>query len=102
MGPIEVMLKEYETLRQESLTSIRNRNSVLAFGLAAISAILTACIATSGTADDALVHLMLIGLVPAVSVFVLLMWFGEHHRSKRVGKHLVLLERKINDTSATA
>ena len=97
MHLIQVMLKEYETLRQESLTAIQNRNSVLAFGLASISAVFTASIATKGTAGDELVAVMLMGLVPAVSLFVLVVWLGEHKRTRRAGTFLVGLESRIND-----
>jgi len=46
MEKTDVMLKEYETLRQEILTAMGSRNSVLSFGLATIGAILTASLAT--------------------------------------------------------
>ena len=105
MDPVEIMLKEYETLRQESLEAIKNRNSVLAFGLAAISAIVAACVATveaaTETGAEAAAHgvaiFALTALVPAVSLFVLVAWLGEHKRSRRVGTFLAGLEERINE-----
>ena len=51
MDAIEIMLKEYETLRQEVLAAMSNRNSILSFGLATIGAIFTASIAADMVAN---------------------------------------------------
>lgn len=41
---VRILLEEYKTLRQESLTAMNKRNIALSFGLAAIGAILTGSI----------------------------------------------------------
>lgn len=101
MGPIEIMLKEYETLRQEILTAMSSRNSILSFGLATIGAIFTAGIAAY-TADtySLLSSLMLMLAVPAISTFVLFIWLGEYQRMQRAGKFLVDIERRINEEAS--
>lgn len=101
MDSIEIMLKEYETLRQEILAAFNNRNSILSFGLAIIGAIFTASIATfTGSTSSLLSSLVLVLAVPTISIFVLLMWLGEYQRMQRAGKFLVDLERRINEEAS--
>jgi hypothetical protein len=95
MDAIEIMLKEYETLRQESLTAMSSRNSILSFGLAAIAALFTASIAAP--VDSNVPRPVLILVVPAVAICVVLMWLGEYERTQRAGKFLADLESKINN-----
>lgn len=98
MDSIEIMLKEYETLRQESLTAMGNRMSILSFGLAAIGAILAAGIATYTPGSySPLSSLFLILLVPAITNFTLFMWLGEYQRMQRAGSFLARLEHRINE-----
>lgn len=40
MDSLEIMLKEYDALRQEVLAAMSNRISILSFGIAAVAAIL--------------------------------------------------------------
>lgn len=97
MDSVEIMLKEYETLWQESLNAMNNRNTILSFGLATIGAIFAGSIVAYTTGTYSLISsLTLILAIPAISSFVLLMWLGEYERMQRVGRFLVRLERKIN------
>ena len=94
---IEIMLKEYETLREEVLAAMSSRNSILSFGLAIIGAIFTASIAThTQIGYSILASYLLILAVPSVTNCVLFMWLGEYQRSQRAGKFLVGLEKRIN------
>ena len=98
MDAAGILLEEYKTLRQESLTAMNNRNKVLSFGLAAIGAILTGSIfAYEENGYPFISILILIIIIPVVSSFVLLMWFGEYERMQRAGKFLTKLEEKINE-----
>ncbi|MBN1813167.1 MAG: hypothetical protein JXA14_15130 [Anaerolineae bacterium] len=96
MDSVEIMLKEYETLREESLAAMSNRNSILSFGVAAMGAILTASIATY-QAKGHLSGLMLVLMAPILSDFTLFMWLGEYERMQRAGRFLADLEFRIND-----
>lgn len=97
MDPIEIMLEEYKTLRQESLDAMKNRNTILSFGLAAIGALFTGSIVAYKTDIHLLItNVALIVMIPAVSYIVLAMWLGEYERSQRAGKFLVGLECRIN------
>ncbi len=97
MNTVEVMLKEYETLRQESLNTMSNRNTILSFGLASIGAIFTGSIlAYTRGAYPLMSSLALIVLIPFVSSFILVIWLGEYERIQRVGRFLVEVEHKVN------
>lgn len=94
---MEVLFKEYETLRAEILTAMNSRNSILSFGLAVIGAIFAASIATfKNTSDNLLSSLILIFLVPLINSFVLFIWLGEYQRMQRAGKFISELEQRIN------
>jgi hypothetical protein len=100
MDPVDVLLEEYQTIRQEILASMNNRVSVLSFGLATIGAIFTASIAVSTASNySQLSNLMLISTVPVVTGFILFMWLGEYQRMMRAGKFLHDLEDRINNAS---
>lgn len=97
MDPVEIMLEEYKTLRQESLNAMNNRNTILSFGLATIGAVFAGSIvAYTDSAYPLISSLALILVIPAISSFILLMWLGEYERMQRAGKFLVELEGKIN------
>ena len=97
MDAIEIMLKEYETLRQESLNSMHNRNTILSFGLAAIGAIFAGSIIAYSTDTYSLIpSLALIIVIPLISSFILLIWLGEYERMQRAGRFLVGIEHRIN------
>lgn len=97
MKPVEILLKEYETLRQEILTAMSNRISILSFGLASIGAIFTASIAIYSTNNALLSGLALTLAIPAISIFILFIWLGEYQRMQRAGKFLAGLEKRINE-----
>jgi hypothetical protein len=102
MDQVEIMLREYETLRQEVLTSMSNRNSILSFGPGTIGAILTASIAVELVKEISEISgLMLILAVPIISIFVVFIWLGEYERMQRAGKFLGELDKglesRIND-----
>jgi hypothetical protein len=100
MESVQVLLEEYKTLRQEILTAMANRNSILSFGQASIGAIFTASIVTYKTANYSVFSsLSLIFLIPTVVSFILFMWIGEYQRMQRAGKFLAQLEERINDES---
>lgn len=101
MDPVEIMLEEYKTLRQESLNAMSNRNIILSFGLASISAVFTGSIIAHASTSDIhssilILRFAFILVIPAISCIVLLMWLGEYERMQRAGKFLAKLELKIN------
>lgn len=91
---MDVLLKEYESLRGESLDSMGHQNQVVAFGLGAVAAVAGGALALSRT-DAFLVAVFDLAL-PAISVLVLFVWLGEVNRMMRAGAYLVELEARIN------
>jgi len=98
MDAIDILIREYETLRQEILTTMANRNTILSFGLASVGAIFTASIAFSKENSLSLLgSLMLIIGLPAIDLFVIYIWLGEYQRMQRAGKFIMGLEHRINE-----
>jgi hypothetical protein len=89
MDNTEIILEEYKTLRQESLNTMSNRISILSFGLASISLIVSASV-VKYEPEGTLLHALVPGLalsvaVPAVAIFTLYIWLGEYQRMQRAG-----------------
>jgi hypothetical protein len=88
------MLQEYNSLRQESLSSITNRITIASFTFGAVAVILAALISRDNPSP--LTGLIAFILVPQVSKAGLMIWLGEYNRSQRAGKWVAHLEEKIN------
>lgn len=112
MVPLELMVEEYRTLRQEVLISIQERNRLLAFG-STILALLFAggfmflskepkptdvisiwshCINT----HDFIVTTVFTFSIPSVIFVILFLLLAEGQRLARAGDYLAKLENKIN------
>lgn len=91
---VTAMLAEYNSLRQESLSSIGNRVTIANFSFGAVSLILAALI-SQGTAS-LLTGVLALALVPQIAKVGLMIWLGEYNRSQRAGKWISELERRIN------
>jgi len=95
---LEIMMKQYEMLENYTTSTIpNNRNNILSFGLASLSAILTGnIILLTATGKEVLSGIIFILLLPSLSISILLLWLGEVHRMVRAGLFLMELEKKIN------
>lgn len=86
---IEVLLKEYESLRNESLSTITNRSQILVLGLAIIGAVFAGAMQIKDPAADwKLVTMLFSGAVPMITALVILLWVGEAMRMKRASDFL--------------
>ena len=94
---VEVKLKEYMTLRQESLDAIKNRITILSLGLTAISALFAGSILTLNSENLFPSILMLLLVIPILSWLIFLILLGEFQRMKRLGEYLITIEKYIND-----
>jgi len=99
MDPVNVLFKEYDTLRQEAITTITVRNAILGFGVPTVA---TLFVATAhilrGTQDryTFLSSILLMVVVPLVAFGILALWWGEYVRMQRAGRFLARLEKRIN------
>lgn len=96
IGKVQVMMEEYKSLRSESLQSMRNRNSILTFGLGTIGLIFHAGISILNT-QDVFSFLIFSFFIPVLSLLLLVLWMGEAERMSRVGVYLVDFEKKVNE-----
>lgn len=93
MLPTEILLEEYRTLREESLTAMKNMIAVLSFGIAAVGAVFSFALAKQASTFSSLI--LIFGL-PSLAWCVLVIWLGEYRRMQRVGTFLRKLENTIN------
>lgn len=95
----ELIFEDYKVLREESLQSMRNRNAILTFGLGALGLIFHAGISSfsTGTKDGFWLSFFIFYIVmPALSLLILTLWFGEAARMSRIGVYLKDRENLIN------
>jgi len=92
---IEVLLREYDSLRQESLQAINNRIQIMNFAFTSL-AVVTAAILSTSIARGVLVPICLV-FIPVSAKASLLIWLGEYNRSQRAGQGIVQIEKRIND-----
>jgi len=98
MEHLDILMKEYDSLRQESLIAIQSRTSVLSFGLATLGAIFAVAVTTIENGQLAyLTSVTLILVVPLIAAGVASIWFGEHHRMHRAGRFIGELEQRVNN-----
>lgn len=92
---LEVMLAEYNSLREECLQAIGYRIAVMNFSFGALAIVLAALL-TSDMPALAIGSISVVFL-PVASKAGLLIWFGEYNRSQRAGRWIRGLESRINE-----
>jgi hypothetical protein len=95
---VQAMLAEYNSLRQESMSSITNRVTIANFTFGAVAIILAALLAQPR--PTVLIGMVAIVFVPQISKVGLMIWLGEYTRSQRAGKWIAHLEHRISETIA--
>ena len=99
MKPVEVLLKEYETLRQEKATTLNHGYRLVCYGLVALALWGAGTFTITGEEVYArLVRASLCYAMPFLASLILLLWSGQVDRLRRVSDYLVTLEIDINDT----
>jgi hypothetical protein len=95
---LDVILAEYQTLRQESMNTINNRVQVMVLGLTAIAALVGGSFTIDGLAQKrVLVFAVYSFSVPAICIFVFMVWLSEAMRSHRAGHYIASeIEARIN------
>jgi hypothetical protein len=93
---VTILLKEYDTLRDEVIATISTRATILSFGFGAQAALVGAAslAAVDGTSEALL--LLTCYAIPGASVVVLALWLAEYSRMTRAGEALLELEQGIN------
>lgn len=99
MERLDIILNDYKQLREESLQSMKNRNSILTFGLGVLGVVFHAAISSYAvqTAEGYLLCLLIFNFgIPALSFLIFTLWMGEAARMSRIGMYLKERELLIN------
>lgn len=93
-GRLDALMTEYSSLREESLAAIEHRMTATNFTFAAL-AVIMAGLLSSGL-DPLVAAAVLVAVVPQLAKSGLLIWLGEYERSQRAGRHIAVIERRVN------
>lgn len=95
---LKVLLAEYNTLRQESLETIKNRIQILTVGIGAIGAQIVGALSIGDPSKNKLLVVSLFSFaIPVTGAYILSLWVSEAVRSHRVGYYLASeCEARIN------
>ncbi|HEY0716755.1 MAG TPA: hypothetical protein VGD68_03995, partial [Streptosporangiaceae bacterium] len=91
---IEILLAEYNSLRTESIESVKNKFQVLTFGFGGLAVFVGS--ALSARVSIGVSVLILFIIVPSLSKAIVIVWLGEHRRMVRAGGGVAALEIRIN------
>lgn len=94
-APLQAMLAEYASLREECLQAIGYRIAVMNFTFGALAIVLAALL-TSDMPPFAIGFISVV-FIPIAAKAGLLIWFGEYNRSQRAGRWIGGLEKRINE-----
>ncbi len=95
---LQAILAEYNTLRQESLETIKNRIQILTLGIGAIGAQIVGALSIAEPTKSKLLVVSLFSFaIPVTGAYILLLWIGEAIRAHRIGYYLAAeCEARIN------
>ncbi|ODS36129.1 hypothetical protein BEH94_01855 [Candidatus Altiarchaeales archaeon WOR_SM1_SCG] len=94
MDWLSVIMEEYKSLREESLTAMQTQQSILRFGTATLGIVLAAGL--NLWEKSLLPEFVFLFLIPLLSYLVIIIWVGEVERMIRAGTFLAQLEKKVN------
>jgi hypothetical protein len=88
------VLKEYELLRSEIMTSLQIQQQILGFGIATIGLLAGAAFVGK---DERFRSQLLVVFLPLVAYLAVTIWFAEVMRMLRAGGYQLTLEKKLDD-----
>jgi hypothetical protein len=91
---LSIALKQYQSLRDESLTAMSTQQSSLSLGTAAL-ALLAAGAFQVWERESLLATLIFIAFVPLLAMTILWIWMGELARMSRAGNYLLRIEWEL-------
>jgi hypothetical protein len=89
----ETLLKQYELIRSEIMTSLQVQQQILGFGIATVGLLAGAAFVGQG---DRLRSQLLVVFLPLVAYLAVTIWFSEVMRMLRAGGYLLTLEKKLD------
>lgn len=93
---LSIILKEYKSLREESLDAGNNAQSLIKFGMTAVSFVVAAGVNVWSL--NPLPILVFLIFIPLLCYLILTIWVGEFARRMRAGRFIVdHIEKNINE-----
>src|ERR1700761_3433150 len=93
---VDVLMREYQFLRDEILDSNKIKFQILSFGGTTLAIIFGAAATSIKNNLPELGQFLLFYLLPSFSITVLLVWLGEMEKIQRIANHQLKIELKIN------
>ncbi|WP_316572270.1 hypothetical protein [Neobacillus sp. YIM B06451] len=90
----DIVLTEYDSLRNESANALQHQQSIINYGLTAIGVLIA--FGANLWAKDHIVESLFIFFIPFLCNLIILIWNGEVRRMSRAGQYIKLIEDKIN------
>ncbi|MEH7344342.1 hypothetical protein V7122_10760 [Bacillus sp. JJ1532] len=90
----DIIMEEYNTLRNESGDSLRHQQSIINYGLTAIGVLIAFSANLWG--KDHIVESIYVFFIPFMCNLIILIWNGEVRRMSRAGLYIKRIEDKIN------
>ena len=96
MDPVEVLMKEYEFLRNEILDSIKMKYQIIFSGLTMIGFIIGGSASAITNNFSGIAEFLLFFVLPLFCITILLVWIGEIEKMQRIAEQLLKIENHVN------
>lgn len=90
----DIVMEEYNSLRDESSNSLQHQQSIINYGLTAIGVLIA--FGANLWSKDHIVESIFVFFIPFLCNLIILIWNGEVRRMSRAGQYIKLIEDKIN------
>lgn len=91
----DIVMEEYNSLRNESAEALRQQQSIINYGLTAIGVLIAFSANLWG--KEKIVESIYVLFIPFMCNVIILIWNGEIRRMSRAGQYIKELETKINN-----
>ncbi|WP_108669958.1 hypothetical protein [Peribacillus acanthi] len=91
----DIVIGEYNSLRNESADSLKNQQSIINYGLTAIGVLIAFSANLWG--KESIVEAIYVIFIPFMCNLIILIWNGEVRRMSRAGQYIKQIEDKIHN-----
>lgn len=89
----DIVIEEYNSLRNESSDALKHQQSIINYGLTAIGVLIAFSANLWG--NEAIVEVIFVLFIPFLCNLIILIWNGEVRRMSRAGQYIKRIEDKI-------
>ena len=90
----DIVMEEYNSLRNESADSLKNQQSIINYGLTAIGVLIAFSANLWGS--ERIVEMIYVVFIPFLCNLIILIWNGEVRRMSRAGQYIKKIEEKVH------